>query len=407
MTADRGAPFSLKGRPALARLLDGPDRLDITRAWDRQPLLSTGAHDPSRFSDLFSADAVDTLVSERGLRAPFLRVARNGVTLADREFTAPGGVGATIADQVSDDKLLALVASGSTIVLQGLHRTWTPLIGFAQQLAADLGHPVQVNAYITPPQNQGFSDHYDTHDVFVLQIEGEKRWQVREPVWPRPLRQQPWTQHRAGVEAASHAPPLLETTLSPGDCLYLPRGYLHSAVALGTSIHLTIGVHIWTVRQLAETIAEQALGDLDDDEQLRASLPVGLDMGDASELGLLVERARSAVVAAAAGLTPDRVFAAFRAEVDSAQRAAPLRPLAQLAAAEALTGDDEVSLRTGLAARVCDDPPELVCRVTRLPLAETQLSAVRRLLTAGRIPVAELGHDLAHTLLVSGVVQVV
>ena len=35
---------------------------------------------------------------------------------------------------------------------------------------------------MTPPQNQGFSNHYDVHDVFVLQIEGEKRWQIHAPV---------------------------------------------------------------------------------------------------------------------------------------------------------------------------------------------------------------------------------
>ena len=85
-------------------------------------------------------------------------------------------MGAGVADQVSDDKLVRLFADGATMVLQGLHRVWPPIIAFSQQLAAELGHPVQANAYVTPPQNQGFSDHYDVHDVFVLQIAGEKRW---------------------------------------------------------------------------------------------------------------------------------------------------------------------------------------------------------------------------------------
>jgi exonuclease III len=33
--------------------------------------------------------------------------------------------------------------------------------------AAELGHPIQVNAYITPPQSQGFAPDHDVHDVFV------------------------------------------------------------------------------------------------------------------------------------------------------------------------------------------------------------------------------------------------
>ena len=167
------------------------------------------------FADLFDADAVDELVSRRGLRTPFLRVAKDGTTLADRAFTAGGGVGAGVADQVSDDALVRLFADGATLVLQGLHRIWPPIVDFSQDLAADLGHPVQVNAYVTPPQSRGFSDHYDVHDVFVLQVEGEKRWRIHAPVHPSPLRDQPWTDRRAAVEAAARAEPRARRGAAP------------------------------------------------------------------------------------------------------------------------------------------------------------------------------------------------
>ena len=147
--------------------------------WARTPVVTRAADLPGGLLELFDESSVDELVSRRGLRAPFLRVAQNGRTLGDREFTQGGGVGASIADQVSDDKLLGLFASGATIVLQGLHRTWGPLIDFTQQLAEELGHPVQANAYVTPSQSTGFSDHYDVHDVFVLQMAGEKHWRVQ------------------------------------------------------------------------------------------------------------------------------------------------------------------------------------------------------------------------------------
>src|SRR5680860_1345046 len=178
------------------------------------------------FCDLFSAGAVDELIAERGLRTPFLRVAKDGTTLDDSAFTAGGGVGAGIADQLSDDKLARLFADGSTLVLQALHRTWAPLMYFAQELAGDLAHPVQVNAYVTPPQSRGFDDHYDVHDVFVMQVAGEKQWRIHAPVHPAPLRDQPWTDRREAVAEAAETEPLIDTVLTPGDCLYLPRGYL-------------------------------------------------------------------------------------------------------------------------------------------------------------------------------------
>ena len=114
-------------------------------------------------------------------------MAKDGTVLPPSTLTRGGGAGAAIADQVADDKVLTQLAGGATLVLQALHRTWPPLVDFGSELAAELGHPVQVNAYITPPENRGFAAHYDTHDVFVLQIAGDKHWQIHEPVLPDPL----------------------------------------------------------------------------------------------------------------------------------------------------------------------------------------------------------------------------
>ena len=46
--------------------------------------------------------------------------------------------------------------------------------------------------------------------------------------------------------------------LRPGDALYLPRGYLHSATALGDiSAHLTVGVHPVTRWTAVESVLDQ------------------------------------------------------------------------------------------------------------------------------------------------------
>ena len=141
----------------------------------QQALLSTAADLPRTFADLLTADAVDELVSERGLRTPFLRVAKNGTTLGGPAASPPrAGSAPASPTRSATTSWSRLFADGSTMVLQALHRVWPPIIAFCQQLAAELGHPVQANAYVTPPQNQGFSNHYDVHDVFVLQIRGRE-----------------------------------------------------------------------------------------------------------------------------------------------------------------------------------------------------------------------------------------
>ena len=399
-------PGQTSGHPALRRLVatDVADFAD--RAWGREPLLSRADELPQGFGDLLSAAAVDELVSERGLRTPFLRVAKDGTTLAERSFTAPGGVGASIGDQVSDDKLVQLFSGGATMVLQGLHRIWPPLVRFTQQLAADLGHPVQANAYVTPPQSRGFDDHYDVHDVFVLQVEGEKRWRIRRPVHRAPLRNEPWTDRRAQVERAAQNEPLLDVVLRPGDCLYLPRGYLHAATALGgVSTHLTLGVHTWTRYSLAEELVAAALARVAEDEELRTSLPLGTVVEDSGTWAHELDLVRAALERAVRDVSAERVGSQMSGRARGAQRAAPVGPLAQLRAAEAPDAATSLRLRPHLAATLVDAPGGAVLssRAGRLALAAEERPVVERLLAGERLSVGEIGADLSRRLLLAAV----
>jgi lysine-specific demethylase/histidyl-hydroxylase NO66 len=409
-----GTADGVVGRPALRRLVAG--ELDDFAAyrWGREPLLTRADRLPTTFADLLDASAVDELVGQRGLRTPFVRVACKGSTLPNASFTAGGGVGAGIADQVSDDKLSALFADGATIVLQGLHRTWPPLIRFVAQLATELGHPVQANAYVTPPQSQGFADHYDVHDVFVLQVDGEKSWRIHPPVLPAPLRDQPWTDHDREVSERAAEPPVLEAVLRPGDCLYLPRGYLHAATALGAvSTHLTLGVHTFTRYAIAEEVVRRALAELAADVDLRRSLDLGVDVGEpeqtSTELGLLRDRLVEAIVKVDGRAVADGLGATWR----GAGRAEPIGPLAQLRASQQLAGDQVLRLRSHLVAQILEPADSggptggsarLVSRAGQVSLDPDQEPAVRQLLRDGSASAADLGHELARRLLVAGVV---
>ncbi|MCA1781238.1 MAG: cupin domain-containing protein [Intrasporangiaceae bacterium] len=285
-------------------------------------------------------------------------------------------------------------------VLQGLHRTYEPVLRFTQALAADLGHPCQVNAYVTPPQSTGFNDHYDVHDVFVVQIEGEKQWRIREPVWPLPLRDQPWDAHKDAIAQAATHPPLDEFVMTPGDVLYLPRGYLHSATALGeVSIHLTIGVHEWTRHHLAEQLLAGALRTLADDEGMRASLPMGVDVSDPSAWVSDVANVRDALVAAVSALPDAEIARALGANARGAQRSGPLAPLAQLRAVR--SGTTKVELRAHLSPRMEHDPLRLVTRLGTVPLDPQDEAEVAALLRSdGPVTVSP---DLGERLLRSGV----
>jgi hypothetical protein len=357
-------------RPALRRCIAGDLDEFANSYWGSRALLSHAPDLPAPYDDLFSLEAADELLSRRGLRTPFLRIAKNGTVVGDGQFTGPGGVGAEIPDQVRDDKVAALFASGHTVVLQALHRTWPALVDFGTQLSMDAGHPVQINAYITPAESRGFSAHYDVHDVFVLQVAGEKHWTVHEPVHVDPLRNQPWTDHSHEVAAAARdKAPVIDEVLRPGDALYVPRGFLHSAKALGgVSAHLTVGLHTMTryllVQELAALAADQA--------SLRAALPLGFDPGDPSQVSEVLPEVADLFIQQIRSTSADELAARLRRRTWSGNRPAPLPPLAHAASIASLAVGTTVRLRAGLRCRVVAGDPvvlQLPDRAITLPVS--------------------------------------
>lgn len=370
---------------------------DFATAWGVKPI-HTLAADLSSAGVVLDSAGVDELISIRGLRTPFVRVAKAGVTANSSQFTAGGGVGATITDQISDDKLFSLFRDGSTIVLQGLHRTWSPIIELAQSLSADLGHPTQANAYVTPPQNKGFSAHYDVHDVFVLQCSGRKRWIIHEPVLEAPLRDQEWAERASEVAERAEETPYLDVVLEPGDSLYLPRGWIHAASALGeVSIHVTLGVQAEHRHTVASELATAALARLGAARQARNSLPL---VGEPLTEDLTV--ARQLLHEAIDQISDETLANELLARRRRSQRAAPLGPLAQLDTLSQQTPDTVLILRPHLVPTIEDTV--LSTRIGRWTLKPDDVALVTRLLDGERLSVEHLGTDLATRLMRAGLV---
>jgi hypothetical protein len=232
------------------------------------------------------------------------------------------------------------------------------------------------------------------HDVFVLQVAGEKHWRIHEPVLRDPLRTQPWADRAAEVAAAAERDPVVDAVLRPGDALYLPRGFLHSATALGEiSAHLTIGVHPVTRWAAAESALDLVRTLASEDPELRGSLPLGVDLADPASV-------RDDVAAVVAGLQdwlgrldPADVADRLRARTWAQVRPEPVTPLAQASAAAALTPDTVLRVRRRLrcALRDADDGRValLAGRRTHSFPADVR-EALAALLDAGELKVGDL-----------------
>ena len=214
----------------------------------------------------------------RGLRAPAFRLVRDGTTLALADTCRRAGIGhRTIDDVIQPNRVLELHAGGASMVLQGLQFTEPHLGRVANNLALDLGHAVQINAYLSPVGARGLELHFDYHDVFVLQLDGCKRWRVWEPL--------DRTRHpvRSGTRVSMPTfdelrEPALDLSLTAGDCLYLPRGFAHAAETVeSASSHLTIGILAPTWQQAVGHAVDGAVAA----GALRQSITAGIDAAPA------------------------------------------------------------------------------------------------------------------------------
>ena len=363
---------------ALARCISVDAETFAAAHWSSTPLLSRAKELPADFQDLLSDRDVDELVADRALRTPFFRTVSDGGSrpLPIRSVTAGAR---RIGDLVDGDALSAQYGDGATLVLQSVHRMHPPVARFCRELAGELGHATQCNAYVTPAgEHQGFDFHHDTHDVFVLQISGRKRWIVYEPVLRLPLP----SQAQSGAHLVRPgSEPLLDVELEPGDALYLPRGYVHAAVSTDEhSVHLTVGVLSTTWYD----VLADALSLAGQEPSFREALPMSPAAGLSGSLpGFLREAA-----AWLESLPPGEVERVVTGRLRKASPVEPLGLLAQAAAIAGLTASTALRPRRGLVPELVTDGEELVVSVLGKELALPAFTepAVRRVLDGPSTP---------------------
>lgn len=157
---------------------------------------------------------------------------------------------------------------GATLVIDRINLLDPIIARFSETLGRDLNLPAWINAYMSWPGKQGFDIHFDTHDVFVVQTAGSKRWAVYQPTKPLPLDQQ---KNQPKGDPPPESEKYFECVLTQGDVLYIPRGHWHYAVSETPSIHLTVGI---TARSSVDFLQWLTLKLRDSDPEWRRNFPV-------------------------------------------------------------------------------------------------------------------------------------
>lgn len=149
--------------------------------------------------------------------------------------------------EVPTEEILEAFVKGHSVVLNRLEDSWAALSPLVKMFGAVFCADVGINAYLTPKGSQTFPIHIDNHDVFVLQIHGEKVWRLKA-LTELPIMRLSYAKDLSyppgwGGGGDFEGPVIAEPHLRPGDVLYVPRGMPHCAVTQDkTSFHLTVSV---------------------------------------------------------------------------------------------------------------------------------------------------------------------
>lgn len=134
------------------------------------------------------------------------------------------------------DWAVAAYNDGATLVINYIESLDLACGSFARQLGDALGARVSLTVFMTPPYAQGFSPHFDTLDVFVIQVAGSKTWRLGESAIELPTLRQGRLVTYDGRNPRVNS----ECVLTPGDVLYIPRGVVHwGSTSDEASVHVT------------------------------------------------------------------------------------------------------------------------------------------------------------------------
>ena len=246
----------------LARLIHPASPEVFLASFFETEVLRVAREDRTYYRSLLRMEDVDRVLTTLHPSHPAVTVVNAAKEIDAADYTYPSGL-------IDAARLYRAYADGGTIVLHNLEGSLPSLMDLCRALESELSCRFQCNIYVTPGgAAQGLRTHYDSHDVFVLQIAGTKHWRIYDRPIERPLRGQ-------AFDPREHAPGALtmEFDLHPGDLVYVPRGVMHDATSgAEDSCHITLGAlpTSWA-DLLLEAVARVAL----EDPELRRSLPVG------------------------------------------------------------------------------------------------------------------------------------
>jgi ribosomal protein L16 Arg81 hydroxylase len=203
----------------------------LSRYWLKEHLLGDGS--AGRFAPLLSWPVLNRILEHHCRETYRFRLAKQGrdldpASFADLERHPPRIRAKDVTDALH---------SGATLSFTGIDEVHEPLTRLAESFEAFFGAGTNINIYAGWRALHGLDLHRDDQDVFILHVDGRKRWLLYG------FSVDGIDQSELGRRSVPPAGAVLDEILTPGDLLYIPRGAYHLAVPMNEpTLHLTVSV---------------------------------------------------------------------------------------------------------------------------------------------------------------------
>lgn len=222
----------------------------LSTYWLKQHLFCRGPAE--RFSGLISWTSLNEILEHHWRETYRFRLACQGRDLEPASYADLEGFTPRIRPRDVTDHL----RHGATLSFDAIDELHEPLGRLAESFERFFRGGTKINTYAGWRALHGLDLHRDNQEIFILQLDGPKRWLL-------------YGFSVDGVDrsrlSGTSVPPsgaLFDQVLQPGDLLYIPRGCYHVAVPMDEpTLHLTVGVKtprgmdllLWIVERLRAT----------------------------------------------------------------------------------------------------------------------------------------------------------
>jgi 50S ribosomal protein L16 3-hydroxylase len=263
--APKAAPSTLqsaKKKPAQPCALDAPSALlgglspqqFMKRHWQKKPLLIRAAM-PGALQGL-EPSALFNLAAQPGVES----------RLVLGPAGSPGGGWALRHGPFSRRSLPPQSQPGWSLLVQGLDLHW-PQAHDLMRAFRFIPEARLDDVMVSYASDQGgVGPHFDSYDVFLLQVRGRRRWRLSRM-------QQAQLQEGVPLKILKHFEAEESHDLEPGDMLYLPPRWAHDGVALGphcmtASVGFRAASRGETATQVVQRLLDAFLDDWEDQQAL-------------------------------------------------------------------------------------------------------------------------------------------